>query len=58
MNSSSNKPLDFNEFMRRTSNVGAGNGGSFKAKPLISNYNSVAPPTLGNMNAPIIKPEH
>jgi len=50
--------LNFNEFMRRTSNVGTNNGGSFKAKTLISNYNSVAPPTLGNMNAPIIKPEH
>ena len=44
--------------MRRTSNVGTNNGGSFKAKTLISNYNSVTPPTLGNMNAPIIKPEH
>jgi hypothetical protein len=44
--------------MARTSNAGMGHGGSFKAKPNISNYNTVAPPTLGNMNAPIIKPEH
>ncbi|CDW78393.1 kinesin motor domain containing protein [Stylonychia lemnae] len=50
------QPLNFNEFISRTSNPG--NGGSFKAKTNISNYNSTTTPTLGNMNAPIIKPEH
>eukprot|EP00347_Sterkiella_histriomuscorum_P003556 403363838 len=52
------QPLGFNEFMTRQHSSAAPNGGSFKTGSKGNFAHLTNPPVLGNMNAPIIKPEH